>query len=97
MLNNSVASKSNSTITNETTQDTSVFAVLLLDGRICLGSAKKAGRTIAALNSGKYPAVPKSLQVYKILAVKDITETRTLPTVTQRFCAKYGADNVVVI
>ena len=76
---------------------TCIFIVQLMDGRYVIGSAKNAARRICALNSGLNPAVPKSLQIYRIVGIKDINEDRTLPIVVNKFCEKYGSERIVVI
>lgn len=102
MLNQtSVNASTNTTITSETKtetkQDTWVYACLMMDGRIAIGSAKNASREIAKLNSGMFPAVPKSHQMYSIIGVKPINEDRNLPSVVARFCQKYGSEKIITI
>ena len=78
-------------------QHTCIFIVQLVDGRYVIGSARNASKRICALNSGLNPSVPKSLQIYRIIGIRDITEKRTLPSVVKRFCDKYGDNRIVVI
>ena len=74
-----------------------VWVVQLHDGRFVIGADNKPGKVIANLNTGFYSAIPKSLQVNKIIAIKDQNEQRRLMTVVAKFCSKYGEDNVIVI
>ena len=74
-----------------------VWVVQLHDGRFVIGADNKPGKVIANLNTGFYSAVPKSLQVNRIIAIKDQNEQRRLMTVVAKFCSKYGEDNVIVI
>ena len=83
--------------TTETKQDTWVYACLMMDGRIAIGSAKNASRAIAKLNSGMFPAVPKTHQMYSIIGVKEINETRNLPSVVAKFCQKYGSEKIITV
>ena len=78
-------------------QHTCIFIVQLVDGRYVIGSARNASKRICALNSGLNPSVPKSLQIYRIIGIRDITEQRTLPSVVKKFCDKYGDNRIVVI
>ena len=91
--------QSNSTIKKSNNKYTAdyLFVVQLHDGRYVIGASNNPGKTIASLNTGYYNAVPKSLQVNRIIGIKDQTEERRLMTVVSKFCSKYGDDNVIVI
>ena len=67
------------------------------DGRFVLGADMNPGKIIAALNTGFYSAVPNSLQVNRIIAIKEQTEERRLTKIVAKFCDRYGVDNVIVI
>jgi len=74
-----------------------IFVAQLHDGRIIVGSATNAATRIAAINSGYNSAIPKALQVNRIIGVKPVTAERTLPSVVKRFCDKYGTDKVLAL
>ena len=74
-----------------------VFVLQLVDGTIAVGSATNPCRRIAAINSGLNPAVKKSLQVYKIVGIKDMTSDRNEVTVYKKFAAKYGESKVIAV
>ena len=74
-----------------------IFVVQLHNGTYVIGSDNNPSKKIAAINSGFYKAVPKSLQVNKIVGIKDLTGERTLMSVTKTFCDKYGDNRVVVV
>ncbi len=102
MLNQtSVNASTNTTITSETKTETTkhrwVYVVLLMSGKLAIGSADNASRAIAKLNSGMCKAVPESNCVYQIVGVKEVNETRNLPSVVERFCSKYGDDRVIAL
>ena len=74
-----------------------LFVVQLHNGKFVIGASNNPGKTIASLNTGYYNAVPKALQVNRIIGIKDQTEERNLMKVVSTFCDKYTADNVIVI
>ena len=74
-----------------------IYVCQLHDGRIVIGSATNASKRIAALNSGLNSAVPKSLQVNRIINIKPVTEERTLPGVVATFCERFGEDKVICV
>ena len=79
------------------TKHSFVFVVKLIDGRYAIGSANNVAHKIAALNSGLLPQVKKSLQVSRIIGVKDINNERNLPSVVSKFVTSKGLDRVVVL
>ena len=93
------------TVQNQTTTKKSnnkytadyLFVVQLHNGKFVIGASDNPGKTIACLNTGYYNAVPRSLQVNRIIGIKDQNEERRLMTVVSKFCSKYGDDNVIVI
>ena len=74
-----------------------IYVCQLHDGRIVIGSATNASKRIAALNSGLNSAVPKSLQVNRIINIKPVTEERTLPGVVASFCERFGENRVICV
>ena len=48
-----------------------VFVVQLHDGRFVIGAATNPCRRITAINSGMNKAVPKTLQVNRIIGIKE--------------------------
>ena len=74
-----------------------IFVIQLHNGDYVIGSANNPSKKIAAINTGFYKAVPKSLQVNRIVGIKDLAGERTLMSVTKTFCDKYGDSRVVVV
>ena len=74
-----------------------VFVLQLVDGRYCIGQGNEPARRIPAINSGVNPAVPKPLQVFRIIGIKPQNETRNLVSVVKRFADRYGDDKVLVV
>lgn len=74
-----------------------VFVCQLHDGRYVVGSATNPGKRITALNSGHNPAVPKALQVNRVIGIKPVEEGRNIVTVFKRFEERYGEGNVIAI
>ena len=74
-----------------------IFAVLLYDGRIIIGKDSDAPRRIANLNGGMLSICPKALQVRRIIGIKEVNETRTLPSVVAQFCRDFGEERVVCL
>ena len=74
-----------------------VFVIQLHNGKFVIGSSNNPVKKIAAINTGFYRAVPKTLQVNRVIGIKEQNEERSLMSVTKKFCDKYGEDNVIVI
>jgi len=74
-----------------------IFCIQLHNGKFVIGSSNNPVKKIAAINTGFYRAVPKSLQVNRVIGIKEQNEERSLMSVTKKFCDKYGDDNVIVI
>lgn len=92
--------KTESTSTIKTaapTKQKQIFALMLHDGRIVIGQSTNPCRRIAALNSGTNAAMPKPLMVNRILGIKEVTETRSLPSVVNQFCNDFGNDRVLCV
>ena len=77
--------------------DQFIYALQLVDGRYAIGQAKNAAKAIASVNSGDCKLIPKALQVRRIIGVKEVNETRSLPSVVSQFCRDFGEDKVVCI
>ena len=80
-----------------TKPDAFIFALKLYDGRIAVGSTNNASRDIARINSGYSSQIPKALQVMQLIGIKDVTATRTLPSVVAQLCRDFGEDKVVCV
>ena len=92
--------KTESTTLNNNAQpytDQYIYALELVDGRIAIGQAKNAAKAIASVNSGDCKLIPKALQVRHIIGVKEVNESRTLPSVVAQFCNDFGDDKVVCV
>ena len=74
-----------------------VFVIQLHNGVFVIGSANNAVKRIAAINTGFYKAIPQSLQVNRVIGIKEQNSERTLMSVTKKFCDKYGEDKVIVV
>ena len=74
-----------------------IFFLQLFDGRYVIGAASNPAKRICAINSGTNTAVPKPLQVSRVVAIKEVNENRTLPIVVNRFCEHYGEDAVICV
>tara|TARA_R110002012_G_scaffold321319_1_gene548638 strand:- start:63 stop:398 length:336 start_codon:yes stop_codon:yes gene_type:complete len=68
------------------------------DGKIVVVQASNQGAAISSINTGECnDFYPNGGGIYKILGTKDVTETRTLESVSKRFAEKVGKDNVYSI
>ena len=74
-----------------------IFVVQLFDGRYVIGAASNPAKRICAINSGTNAAIPKPLQVSRVVAIKEANENRTLPIVVNRFWQHYGEDAVICV
>lgn len=74
-----------------------IFALLLIDGRIVVGQASNVAKRVCAINAGSNRAIPQHSQVYRLIAVKDQNEQRTLCSVVKHFCDKYGSNKVIAV
>ena len=74
-----------------------IFVAQLHDGRIVVGQANNPAKRLCALNSGYNKAIPKSLQINRILGVKTQNESRTFAGVVAKMCNRYGKDNVIAV
>lgn len=74
-----------------------IFALLLVDGRIVVGQASNVAKRVCAINAGSNRAIPQPSQVYRLIAVKDQNQQRTLCSVVKHFCDKYGSNKVIAV
>jgi hypothetical protein len=79
------------------TQDQYIFVLQLHDGRYVIGQAANPCKRIAAINSGHNRAIPKSLQVNRVIGIKPIDEHRNLPGVVNIWADKVGVERVVAV
>ena len=77
--------------------DLFIYALELVDGRFAIGQASNAAKAIASVNSGDCKLIPKELQVRHIIGVKEVNETRSLPSVVSQFCRDFGDEKVVCV
>lgn len=78
-------------------KERSVFVLQLFDGRFVIGSATNPCRRITALNSGMNRAIPKTLQVNRIIGIRPMNADRTVVSVFKMFEEKYGEGNVIAV
>ena len=74
-----------------------IFVLQLMDGRYAVGQANNPCKRIAALNSGNHPDIPKALQVYRVVGIKEQNEDRTFCGVVKKMCDKHGTDKVLCV
>ena len=74
-----------------------VFVVQLHNGTFVIGQAHNPSKRIAAINSGLNPLVKGTLQVNRIIGVKEQKETRTFAGVVNTFCEQYGNEKVIAV
>lgn len=74
-----------------------IFVLLLHSGKWVVGSATNPCRRITALNSGMNRAIPKTLQVNRIIGIKPMNADRTVVSVFKMFEDKYGEGNVIAV
>jgi hypothetical protein len=74
-----------------------VFVLELLNGHIVVGSATNPCKRIAAINSGLCKAVPKSLQVHRVVGIKEQTQERNLVSVFKTFEERRGVGKVIAV
>ena len=94
---NETAQAVSTRLTPKQRQQRYIFALMLHDGKLVVGSATNAAKRIAAINGGMNSAVPKALQVNRILGVKPVTEERTLPSVVASYCERFGENRVICV
>ena len=74
-----------------------VFVIQLHDGRFVIGQGNNPAKRIASINSGLNPAIKGSLQVNRILNIKEQNEHRSFAGVVHQFCERYGEANVIAV
>ena len=72
-----------------------IFVIQLFDGRYVIGQANNPCKRICSINSGYNSAVPKPLQVSRIIGIKEQNDERTLIGVVTKYAEHYG-DNAVI-
>ena len=72
-----------------------IFVVLLQNGKLVVGSANNASRSIAAVNSGYYKEVPNAYSIHRIIGVKAVTEERTLDSVVAKLSTRFGSNKII--
>ena len=82
---------------SEKVKERFVYVCQLHDGRIVVGTATNPCKRMVALNSGVNPAVPKPLQINRVIGVKPVDETRNAITVFKKFEEAYGEGNVIAV
>ena len=90
---------STKTTNTRTTNNTAghVFVLKLHDGRYVIGQATNPTKRIACINSGLNRAIPRSLQVNQIVAIREKNNKRSLPSVVKHFCERYGDEKVIAV
>ena len=79
------------------TKTQQIYVLELFDGRIAIGSSTHPATRIRNINAGACRAIPKSLPIRRIVGIKEVTETRTLPSVVAQFCRDFGEDKIVCV
>ena len=74
-----------------------IFVIQLHDGRFVVGQCSNPSRRIASINSGINQAVKGTLQVNRIIGIREQNEIRTFAGVVKTFCDQYGADKVIAV
>ena len=99
LIGNNVSTKSNEVKAQVATQykQRYVFILQLHSGEFVIGSATNASKRCAAINSGLNKAIPKPLQVNRIIGIKPCNEERNLPGVVAKYCARFGTEKVIVV
>jgi hypothetical protein len=74
-----------------------IFVLQLLDGRYVIGAANNACKRVSSINSGMNRAIPKPLQVQRIIGIKPQDDKRTFVGTVNHFINKYGSDKVIAV
>lgn len=74
-----------------------VFVVQLHSGVFVIGQAHNPAKRIASINSGLNPSIKGSLQINRVIGVKEQSEERTFAGVVRKFCKQYGEDKVIAV
>ena len=85
------------TTTTTPVEQSYIFVLQLVDGRIAIGQAPNVALAIATSNSGMHPSLPKPHAVKSVLGVKPVDAGRTFVGTVSHFCQKYGEDKVVAL
>ena len=74
-----------------------IFVIQLHDGRFVIGQGNNPAKRIASINSGLNPAIKGSLQVNRIVNIKEQNEDRSFAGVVTQFCNRYGQEKVIAV
>ena len=74
-----------------------IYALLLVDGRIAIGQTHNPAKKIQRINSGYCKQIPGALKISRIIGIKEVNETRNLPSVVNQFCKDFGDERVLCI
>ena len=74
-----------------------VFVLQLHTGEFVIGTSEKPGYRIADINFGLNSNVPRSLQVNRIIGIKECNQDRNQLTVYNHFVERYGAKKVIPV
>lgn len=74
-----------------------VFVAQLHDGRYIVGQASNPSRRLASINSGYHKLVRGSLQINRVIGIREQNEERSFAGVVNHFCAKFGNDQVIAV
>lgn len=91
------ASQIKTNTTPVATKQQHIFVLQLQDGRYAVGQSHNPYKRIASINGGMNKAIPQALQVSRIIGIKDVNETRSLPSVTAKLCRDFGDDKVLCL
>ena len=74
-----------------------IFVLQLHSGQIVVGQANNPAKRVASINSGLNPLIKGSLQVNRIIGIKEQKGDRTFASVVSKFCERYGEANVIAV
>lgn len=74
-----------------------IFVVQLHNGKFVVGQANNPTKRIASINSGYNKLVKGSLQVNRIIGIKEQNNERTFAGVVKTFCDRHGEDAVIAV
>lgn len=74
-----------------------IFVIQLHNGKFVVGQANNPTKRIASINSGYNKLVKGSLQVNRIVSIKEQNEDRAFAGVVKTFCERFGEDSVIAV
>lgn len=77
--------------------DQYIYALLLVDGRIAIGSSHNPAKKIQRINSGYCKQIPGAMKISRIIGIKEVNEDRSLPSVVAQFCRDFGEEQVLCL